>query len=129
MSCRPCPPNVDAPAGHGRVEKRRIIAEAFRPGVSAADVARSYGLIPSALFFRALDALAIDDGRSRARLAPDLLAAGDVQHVMQPVERSVVLPTLEVAVDRAARLRAGRSLGIGGSQPTGTRCSTHTSAR
>ena len=33
-----------------RAEKRRIIAEAFRPGASAADVARGYGLNANQLF-------------------------------------------------------------------------------
>jgi transposase len=33
-----------------REEKRRIIAEAFRPGASAADVARGYGLNANQLF-------------------------------------------------------------------------------
>jgi transposase len=33
-----------------RVEKRRIVEEAFRPGASVADVARSYGLNANLVF-------------------------------------------------------------------------------
>ena len=53
--------------------------------------------------FRAPDALAVDDGRSRAGVASRLLAAGDIGRVVQLVQRAVMLPALEVAVDRAAR--------------------------
>ncbi len=51
-----------------RAEKRRIVAEAFRPGASAADVARSYGLNANQLFNwrRMLAAPAKSRGGSKA---------------------------------------------------------------
>ena len=51
-----------------RAEKSRIIAKAFRPGASAADVARSYGLNANQLFNwrRALAASAKGRGGSVA---------------------------------------------------------------
>ena len=60
-----------------RVEKRRIVAEAFRPGASAADVARSYGLNANQLFNwrRALAAPAKGRGRSVAKASTTTLAA------------------------------------------------------
>ena len=48
---------------------------------------------PHSIFFRALDALAVDDGRGRAGLPVGLLAAADVKRVVQPVERAVVAPS------------------------------------
>jgi transposase len=60
-----------------RAEKRRIVAEAFRPGASAADVARSYGLNANQLFNwrRALAAPAKGRGRSAAKASTTALAA------------------------------------------------------
>lgn len=60
-----------------RAEKRRIVTEAFRPGASAADVARSYGLNANQLFNwrRALAAPAKSRGRSVAKASTTTLAA------------------------------------------------------
>lgn len=59
-----------------RAEKRRIVAEAFRPGASAADVARSYGLNANQLFNwrRALASPAKGRGRSAAKAPTTTLA-------------------------------------------------------
>ena len=53
--------------------------------------------------FRALDALAIDDGRRRTSLAPGLLTTLDEERMMKALHRSVVVPQIEIVVDRAAR--------------------------
>ncbi len=60
-----------------RAEKRRIVAEAFRPGASGADVARSHGLNANQLFNwrRALAAPAKSRGGSAAKASPTTLAA------------------------------------------------------
>ncbi len=60
-----------------RAEKRRIVTEAFRPGASAADVARSYGLNANQLFNwrRALAAPAKSRARSVAKASTTALAA------------------------------------------------------
>ncbi len=60
-----------------RAEKRRIVTEAFRPGASAADVARSYGLNANQLFNwrRALAAPAKGRGGSAAKASTTALAA------------------------------------------------------
>ena len=59
-----------------RAEKSRIIAKAFRPGASAADVARSYGLNANQLFNwrRALAASAKGGGGSAAKASAKTLA-------------------------------------------------------
>ena len=54
-------------------------------------------------FFRALDALAVDDGGGRARLARGGFAALHVERVMDAIERAVPAPQIEVIVDRRAR--------------------------
>src|SRR3954449_1531323 len=53
--------------------------------------------------FRALDALAVDDGRRRTSFAPGLLTTLDVKRMMKALHRSVVVPQIEIVVDRAAR--------------------------
>jgi hypothetical protein len=53
-------------------------------------------------FFRALDALRIDDRRSRARLTCRLLAAFDIERVVDALQRSVPTPAAEVIIHRAA---------------------------
>ena len=60
-----------------RAEKRRIIAEAFRPGASAADVARSYGLNANQVFNwrRALATPAKSRDGSIAKASTTALAA------------------------------------------------------
>lgn len=74
-----------------RAEKRRIIAKAFRPGASAADVARSYGLNANQLFNwrRALAASAKGRGGSVGKASTTSLAACSAE--MVPV--GVVVPT------------------------------------
>jgi transposase len=61
-----------------RAEKRRIVAEAFRPGASAADVARSYGLNANQLFNwrRTLAAPAKSRGGSKASTTALAASAG-----------------------------------------------------
>ncbi len=60
-----------------RAEKRRIVAEAFRPGASAADVARGYGLNANQLFNwrRALAAPAKTRGGRVAKASTTAIAA------------------------------------------------------
>ena len=53
--------------------------------------------------FRALDALAVDDGGGRARFAGGLLATARVKRLMDAVERAVPAPQIEIIVDRRAR--------------------------
>src|SRR5690349_21644452 len=53
--------------------------------------------------FRALDALAVDDGRRRTSLAPGLLTTLDEERMMKALHRSVVIPQIKIAVDCAAR--------------------------
>ncbi len=62
-----------------RAEKRRIVAEAFCPGASAADVARRYGLNANQLFNwrRALAVPAKRRGGSAATTSTTTLAASD----------------------------------------------------
>jgi hypothetical protein len=52
-------------------------------------------------FGRALDALAVDDGRGRAGLAIGLFTARHVKRVVQPIERAVMLPAAERVIHRA----------------------------
>src|SRR5262249_39595191 len=54
-------------------------------------------------FFRALHTLTVDDTRRRCDLAIRLFAARDVESIMDLHQRSIVVPTLEVAVNGAAR--------------------------
>jgi hypothetical protein len=52
--------------------------------------------------FRALEALAVDDGRCRTSFAIGLFTAQHVKRVVQLIERAVILPAAEIAVHRAA---------------------------
>ena len=54
-------------------------------------------------FFRALDALAVNDGGGRARLARGGLATPCVKRVVDAIERAVPAPQIEIIVDRRAR--------------------------
>lgn len=54
-------------------------------------------------FFRALDALAVDDRSRRASLLSGCLATGDIQSAVQALEPPVIVPQVEVTVNRAAR--------------------------
>src|SRR3954462_8065354 len=51
--------------------------------------------------FRALDALAVNDGRRRTSLAPGLLTTLDVERMMKSLHRSGVVPPTEIAVGGA----------------------------
>ena len=52
-------------------------------------------------FFRAFDALAVDDAGGRAGLAPDHLSALHVQDVVNAFQRAVVVPQIEIIEERA----------------------------
>src|SRR5271157_4801031 len=58
---------------------------------------------PHRIFFRALDALAVDDRGGRARLARDGLAALRIKRVVDAIERAVPAPQVEIIVERRAR--------------------------
>src|ERR1700722_13870911 len=53
-------------------------------------------------FFRAFHALAVDDAGSGTGLPLGLFAAFLVEFIMQIVQRAVIRPALEIAIDRAA---------------------------
>src|SRR4051812_31368 len=61
-------------------------------------------------FFGALDALAVDDGGGGAGLALRLLAAFDVERVMNAIEHAVAVPPHEIAVHRALRWKILRKV-------------------
>src|SRR5271154_6542002 len=52
-------------------------------------------------FFRALDALAIDDAGGRTGFEVKLFAAFDIESVMDAIEGSVSAPITEIAIHRA----------------------------
>src|SRR5277367_4427059 len=58
---------------------------------------------PHRIFFRALDALAVDDRGGRARLARGGLAALRIKRVVDAIERAVPAPSVEIIVERRAR--------------------------
>ena len=60
-------------------------------------------------FFAAFHALAVNHGGRRAGLPPGLLAAFEVERVMNVIQRPIVIPALQIAVQV---LLAGRSLGM-----------------
>src|SRR5271165_7046244 len=67
-------------------------------------------------FFRALDALAVDDRGGRARLASGGFPALDVERLVDALERAVPTPKVEVIVEGRARrqiLRDGAPLAAG----------------
>src|ERR1700751_886315 len=53
--------------------------------------------------FSALHALAVDDASGGAGLSLRLLAAFDVQCMMDPIQRAVAMPRREIVMQRAAR--------------------------
>ena len=54
--------------------------------------------------FRALDALAVDNARSKGlAMSVCLLAAQHIKRVMEPIERAVMLPAAKVKIHRATR--------------------------
>src|SRR5271169_5806078 len=61
-------------------------------------------------FFGALHALAIDDGGGGARFSFRLLAAFDIEHVMNEIQHAIALPPDEVVVDRAVRRKILRKV-------------------
>ena len=54
-------------------------------------------------FFRAPDALAVNDGGGRARFAGRGLATARVKRLMDAVERAVPAPQIKIIVHRRAR--------------------------
>src|SRR3974390_3380171 len=58
---------------------------------------------PHRIFFRALDALAVDDGGGRAGFAGGGFATLHVERVVDAIERAVPTPQIEIIVDRRAR--------------------------
>ncbi len=54
-------------------------------------------------FLRSFGALAVDDGRCRARLSAFRLARLDIERVMDALQRSVPVPQVEIVVNRALR--------------------------
>src|SRR5271165_1317197 len=58
---------------------------------------------PHRIFFRALDALAVDDGGGWARFARGGRATSHVKRVVDAIERAVPAPQIEITVDRRAR--------------------------
>ena len=107
-----------------RAEKSRIIAKAFRPGASAADVARSYGLNANQLFNwrRALAASAKGRGGSVAKASTTALAACSagmvpVGVVVATSDDELALPVNSVANvtswgQGATRYSTGRCAGL-----------------
>ena len=67
-------------------------------------------------FFRALDALAVDDRGGRARLASGGFATLHIERVVDAIERAIPTPAIEVVVKRRTRrqvLRDGAPLAAG----------------
>src|SRR5580700_3481269 len=58
---------------------------------------------PHRIFFRALNALAVDDRGGRAGLARGGLAALRIKHIVDAIERAVPAPQIEIIVERRAR--------------------------
>ena len=54
-------------------------------------------------FFRAFHALAVDDGEGRAGFPLGLFSTPLIEQVMHPLQRAVISPKIEIAVDRAFR--------------------------
>src|SRR5712691_5138113 len=68
-----------------------------------------WGSMP-APFFGALDALTIDDASGGASFSLRLLAAFDIERVMNAIQHAVALPPNEVIVVRAARRKILRKV-------------------
>src|ERR1700746_2314069 len=71
--------------------------------------------------FGALHALAIDDGSGGTGLSFRLLAACDVERIVNAIQHTITLPPYEVTVDRAVRSPSEGSA-------IGNRCSKYTSS-
>src|SRR5580658_6217853 len=57
--------------------------------------------LPHSIFFGALHALAVDHRSGWAGFSAGLLAALDIERVVHALQRSVVVPTAHVVVDRS----------------------------
>ena len=77
-------PDATAARGRGsrrswsRAEKRRIIEEAFRPGASVADVARSYGLNANQVFNWRRRAIAAATAKAKSSSSAALVPQGEM---------------------------------------------------
>ncbi len=97
-----------------RAEKSRIVDEAFRPGASAADVARGYGLNANQVFNwrRALTAPAKTKRRAAALTAP---AEASAESQAAFVSVGMVVPTR----DDALALASSPLVSVAGVMPLG----------
>jgi len=59
-------------------------------------------------FFRAFYALTVDDGKGRAGFPLGLFSTQLIEHVMHPLQRAVISPKIEIAMDRAFRRKIFR---------------------
>src|SRR6266404_4363125 len=59
--------------------------------------------LPHSIFFRALDALTVDDGGARAGFSVGQLPTLYIERVMDAIERAVPSPQVKITVHRAAR--------------------------
>src|SRR4051812_26409745 len=64
-------------------------------------------------FFCALDALAINDRSARAGVPPRQLPACHIERVVNAPERAVVVPSVEVVVQGAARRQVLGDIAVG----------------
>ncbi len=102
------------PARWRRARPRSAAGQACRPGRGACARAPSCPRHArwdqaSAPFYGALGALRVDEGRGRAGLPSCLLAAVDVERVVDAPDRAVPLPRIQVVPHRAARTQVRRS--------------------
>src|SRR5258708_35841576 len=65
---------------------------------------------PHSIFFGAFHALAIDDGSGGTGFSFRLLAAGDVEHMVNAIQNPIAVPPHEVVVDRAVRRKVLRKV-------------------
>src|SRR5665213_2992391 len=80
------------------------VAERVDDDVALAALDLLTGIIPSrTAAFRGLERLAVDHASARAGFAPDLLARGHNQHMVDLGQRAVARPAVEIALDRRIR--------------------------
>src|ERR1700682_4476224 len=79
---------------------------------------------PHSIFFRALDALTVDDGGARAGFSVGQLTTLYIERVMNAIERAVPSPQVKIVVHRAPCCAV---VNPSGSLAIGNRCSAHTS--
>src|ERR1700675_4528643 len=94
-----CPPNVQG---------RGAISPGYRLGCGASCPCssfphRSHAGQSTPPFFRALDALTVDDGGARAGFSVGQLPTLYIERVMDAIERAVPSPQVKITVHRAAR--------------------------